>query len=141
MMTMPASNTITAAGAGSQGIGMVRRLVLVNLGLVGLQALSAGFLMSGYVSALTVHRIVAIVLQFTVLAQAVAAVVLRRRRRVPAWVAGASVALFLVVFLQAGFGFRKLYWLHIPIGVGLFGGLTRQAARLDSEGRTTTAGL
>ena len=139
MMTTSVSNTTTKASG--SGIGIVRRLVLVNLGLVAVQALSAGLLMSGYVSALTVHRTVAIVLQFSVLAQGVAAVALWRRRRVPAWVAGVSIALFVVVFLQAGFGYRKLYWLHVPIGVGLFGGLTRQAARLDSVCRATTARL
>jgi hypothetical protein len=37
--------------------------------------------------------------------------------------------LVVIVFLQTGLGYRKLYWLHVPIGVGLFGGLTRQMSR------------
>jgi hypothetical protein len=85
--------------------------------------------MSGSVRALTVHATVAVALQFFALLQAVAAVVLWRRSRVPSWVAGVSIGLVVIVFLQAGLGYRKLYWLHVPIGVGLFGGLTRQMSR------------
>jgi succinate-acetate transporter protein len=116
---------------------LVRRLVVINLAFVALQALSAGFLMSGYAPALKVHAIVAVALQFGALIQAVAAVVQWRRRRVPAWVAGVSIGLFVIVLLQVGFGYRGLYWLHVPIGVGIFGGLTRQVTRLDTVLRTT----
>jgi hypothetical protein len=71
--TIAASKGITdAVGA---GIRLIRRLVDINLGLVGLQALSAGFLMSGYARALAVHAIVAVALQLGSLIQAVAAVV------------------------------------------------------------------
>lgn len=134
MMT-DALNATTRAGA--KGIRLVRWLVIVNLAFVALQALSAGFLMSGYASALKAHAIVAVALQFGALVQAVAAIVQWRRGRVPAWVAGVSIGLFVVVFLQVGFGFRRLYWLHVPIGVGIFGGLTRQVNRLDTLWRTT----
>ena len=120
------------AGAGGEGIRWVRRLMVINLAFVALQALSAGFLMSGYVPALKVHAIVAVALQVGALIQAVAAVVQWRRRRVPGWVAGVSIGLFVMVFLQTGLGHRRSYWLHVPIGVGLFGGLTRQAGRLDT---------
>jgi hypothetical protein len=124
-------------GAGGKGIRLVRRLVVLNLALVALQALSAGFLMSGYAPALKVHAIVAVALQFGALIQAVAAVVQWRRRRVPAWVAGVSIGLFVMVFLQVGFGYRRLYWLHVPMGVGIFGALTRQVNRLDTLWCTT----
>ena len=136
-MTTGASKT--TADTGGPGIRLVRRVVVINVGLVALQALSAGFLMSGYARALTVHTIVAVALQFSALIQAIAAVVLWRRRRVPTWVAGASIGLLMIVFLQLGFGYRKLFWLHVPVGVGIFGGLTRQANRLDTLWRTTDA--
>ena len=129
-MTTKASNATTDTGG--KAISLVRRLVVINLGFVALQALSAGFLMSGYAPALKVHAIVAVALQFGAFIQAVAAVVQWRRRRVPAWVAGASIGLFVSIFLQVGFGYRRLYWLHVPIGVGIFGGLTRQVNRLDT---------
>src|SRR6516162_5115111 len=91
-MTTDASKGIT--GAGGQGIRLIRRLVVINLGLVAIQALSAGFLLSGYERAVTVHADVAFALQLGTLIQAAIAVVLWRRRRVPAWVAGLSIALF-----------------------------------------------
>jgi hypothetical protein len=51
---------------------------------------------------------------------------------VPAWVAGMSVGLLAIVFLEVGLGYNKRYWLHVPIGVGIFGGLIRQTDRLDT---------
>jgi hypothetical protein len=136
-MTTGASEGITDAAG--QGIRSIRRLVAINLGLVALQALSAGFFLSGYGRAVTVHAGVALALQLGALIQAITAVVLWRRRRVPAWVAGFSVGLLVVVFLQVGLGYKKSYWLHVPIGVGIFGWLTRQMNRLDTLWRTTGA--
>ena len=136
-MTTDTSKGTTVAGG--QARRWIRRLVVINLGLVALQALSAGFLMSGNARALRVHAIVAVALQFGALIQAVAAVVLWRRRRVPAWMAGISIGLFVIVFLQIALGYRRLYWLHVPIGVGIFGGLTRQVSRLETLWRTTGA--
>ena len=129
MMTDVATATTDAGGPGST---LVRRLVVINLAFVAFQALSAGFLMSGYAPALKAHAIVAVALQFGALMQAVAAVVPWRRRQVPAWVAGVSIGLLVIVFLQVGFGYRRLYWLHVPIGVGIFGALTRQVNRLGT---------
>jgi hypothetical protein len=132
-MTTKASNGTTGGG---QGVRFIRLLVVINLGLVSLQAVSAGFLMSGYARALTVHAIVAAALQLGALIQAVTAVVLRRRRRrVPAWMIGVSIGLFVIVFVQVGLGYRRSYWLHVPIGVGMFGGLMRQVSRLDTVAR------
>lgn len=88
--------------------------------------------MSGYALALTIHRAAAVALQLGALIQIVTAVVLWRQRRVPGWVAGASLGLFAIAFLQTGLGFRRMYWLHVPIGVGMFGGLLRQTSRLDA---------
>jgi Na+/proline symporter len=134
--THAANGTIDAGG---QGITLIRRLVVINLGLVAIQALSAGFFMSGYGRAVTVHTVVALALQVGAFVQAATAVVLWRRRRVPGWVAGLSIGLFVIVFLQVGFGYSRRYWLHVPIGVGLFGGLMRQMSRLDTLRRTIGA--
>lgn len=136
-MTTDASKGTTDAGG--KGIKWTRRLMGINLGLVALQPLSAGFFLSGYERAVTVHAAVAVALQLGVFIQAVTAIVLWRRRRVPAWVAGLSIGLFVIVFLQVGLGYTKRYWLHVPIGVGIFGGLTRQVNKLDTLWRTTGA--
>jgi hypothetical protein len=141
--TAEAGTTIEASkvntDAGGQGIRLIRRLMGINLGLVALQPLSAGFFLSGYTRAVTVHAVVAVALQLGAVIQAVTAVILWRRRRVPPRVAGLSIGLFVIVFLQVGFGYTKRYWLHVPIGVGIFGWLTQQVNRLDTLWRTTGA--
>jgi len=125
--------------AGRQGIRLIRRLMIINLALVALQPLSAGFFLSGYQRAMTVHGVVALALQCGVVIQAVTAVVLWRRGRVPAWVTGLCIGLFVIVFLQVGLGYKKSYWLHVPIGVGIYGWLTRRVSTLDTLWRTTEA--
>jgi heme A synthase len=129
--TMTYAGTTISHAAG-RGLGLIRALARVNLGLVALQAVSAGFFLSGYGRAVTFHAAVAFALQLGALMQVVTAVVLWRRRRVPGGVAGISIGLFLIVLLQVGLGYSKRYWLHVPIGVGLFGGLIRQTAMLDT---------
>ena len=119
-------------GTRTQGITWMKSLAVVNLALVALQPISAGFYLSGYGRAVTVHTIVAFALQLGALLQAATSVVLWWRRRVPVWVVGHSVGLLVIVFLQVGFGYNKRFWLHVPIGVGMLGGLTRLVNRLDT---------
>jgi hypothetical protein len=134
-----ASNGSTDAG--EQSIRWIRRLLVINLGLVALQPLSAGFFLSGYERAVTVHVAVALALQLGAVTQAITAVILWRRRRVPAWVAGLSIGPLVIVFLEVGLGYTKRYWLHVPIGVGIYGWLIRQVNRLDTLWRITGARL
>jgi len=122
--------TKESVDAGGQGIRLIRRLVAINLGLVALQPISAGLSMSGYGGAVTVHGVVALALQVGAAAQAVTALVLWRQRRVPGWIAGFSVGLLVMMMLELAVGHSRRFWLHLPIGVGIFGWLTRQVARL-----------
>jgi hypothetical protein len=108
------------------GFRLIRRLVVVNFALVALQPVSAGLLLSGYGRrAATAHAVVALALQFGALIQAVTAAVLWRRRRVPASVAAFSIGLLAMVVLEIAAGYSGRYWLHVPIGVAIFGGLMR----------------
>jgi hypothetical protein len=59
--------------------------------------------------------------------------------RVPAWVTGLSIGLFVIVFLQVGLGYKKSYWLRVPIGVGIYDWLTRRVSTLNSLWRKTAA--
>jgi hypothetical protein len=116
-------------------IRLIRWLMVANLGLVGLQPISAGFILSGYGRATAIHGTVALALQVGVLIQTIAAAVLWWRARAPAWLTGVSVGLFVIVFLQTGLGYNDWHWLHVPVGVGIFGGLTRLLNRLDASWR------
>lgn len=134
-MTTDASKE--TADAGGKAIKWIRWLVGFNLGLVALQALSAGSFLSGFDHSVTAHAFGARALQLGAFIQAVTAIVLWRRRRVPGWVAGFSFGLFAIVFLEVGLGNTRRYWLHVPIGVGIFGWLIRQGHRLDTLLRAT----
>lgn len=124
------------ADVGGWGVELIRGLVIVNLVLVALQALSAGFFLSGDGRGVNAHAAGAIALQCGVLLQAVSALVLWRTRRLPGWVAGMCLGLLVVVFLEAGLGHSKRFWLHLPLGVLIFGGLTRQLGRLEALRRS-----
>lgn len=125
------------AEVSGRGTILIRLLMVINLALVAIQALSAGFLLSGYELAVTVHTDAAHALQLGAFIQAITAVVLWWRRGVPRWVAGLSVGLFAIVFLQVGLGYHRSYWLHVPIGVGMFGWLMTEVNRLNAFWRTT----
>jgi hypothetical protein len=44
-----------------------------------------------------------------------------------------------MVLFQVGLGYRKQYWLHVPVGVAIFGWLTRHINRLEARWPTTEA--
>ena len=133
------SGITTATDAAREGTRWIRRLAFMNLGLVAIQALSAGFLMSGYGGAAAIHTGVAQALQLGALTQAIVAVVQWRRRRTAVWVARDGLGLFVMVLLQVAVGYSRQYWLHVPLGVGLFGGLIRQALSLNALRSATAA--
>jgi hypothetical protein len=93
--------------------------------------------MSGFGRALPIHAVVGLALQLVLLVQVGAAVLLWRQGRAPAWVAGVSIALFVIVLLQNAVGHNRQYWLHVPTGVALVGALNRQRSSLDTLRRTT----
>jgi hypothetical protein len=110
---------------------VIQRLVRLNLAFVALQPISAGLFLSGYGWAVRAHALVALALLLGALLQGGTGVVLWRRRRIPAWVAGVSIGLLVAVFVQQGLGYNKVFWLHVPIGVGLFGWLIRLSSKLQ----------
>jgi hypothetical protein len=132
---VPAASARNAESSGA--IQLIRLLMRINLGLVAVQALSAGFFLSGDGRGVNAHKTGAMALLAGALVQAVSAAVLWRRGRLPGWVAGNCVVLLLVVLLEMGLGHGKQYWLHLPLGVLMFGGLTRQVIGLDAWRSTT----
>lgn len=106
--------------------------MLFNLLFAALQPLSAGLSMSGYGGAVTVHVAGALALQLGALVQGAGAVVLWRRRHMPGTLAGFSVALVLLVFVELAAGRSRVFWLHLPLGVAIFGGLLRHVIGLSS---------
>jgi hypothetical protein len=125
------SRTAALHRLAEQARKMMKRIVLTNFGLVATQAITAGLLMSGSVRALKLHALVGLALAGGAVVQAVAARVLWRQRRVSGRTAGAAIGLIALVALQIGLGYSRRYWLHVPIGVLLFGALMKHAGRSD----------
>ncbi|HEX6682152.1 MAG TPA: hypothetical protein VF062_05130 [Candidatus Limnocylindrales bacterium] len=93
---------------------------LVTL-LVLVQPVLAGLFVTGDVGMLTAHSITASFLAALAFFQIVAAIVVWRPGRGPAWPIWASVASFLLLEIQAGLGYARAVGAHIPFGVLLFG--------------------
>ena len=129
------ASKVTTIGA-SNAMKWIRRLMAINLGLVALQPISAGFLLSAYDHASTIHVAVAVALQLSAFVQGVAAIMLWLRGRVSGWVAGFSIGLFGMVLLEVWAGRQREYWLHVPIGVAI---LLWLRAQMNRSARTRSS--
>lgn len=89
--------------------------------MVFLQAVLAGGFLSGDSDLRQVHLANAGLLWQVSLALAVAAIVAWRRRRSPGWVAAAAGGLWVAIEVQMVTGVYGHLWLHIPLGVAIFG--------------------
>jgi predicted DNA repair protein MutK len=134
--TSAASTTDVSKVTSDGGRRAIKWLMAITLGLVALQPVSAGFLLSGYDYASTIHTAVAVALQLVAVIQAVAAVVMWLRHRVSVRVAGLCVGLFVVVLLEVWAGRNREYWLHVPVGVGILVSLRGGIDKLDALWRT-----
>lgn len=99
----------------------LRCLVLLVTVLVLAQPVLAGLFVTGDVGMLELHGITASFLVALVAFQTIAAILVWRPGRGPAWPILASGAAFVVVELQAGLGYARVVAAHIPLGVLLFG--------------------
>lgn len=89
--------------------------------LVLVQPVLAGLFVTGDVGKLEMHSMTASVLVAVIFLQLVAAILVWRPGRGPAWPIGACTALFVAAELQSGMGYARLLAVHIPLGVLLFG--------------------
>jgi hypothetical protein len=98
--------------------------VLHALSLV-LQPVLAGLFLSGQDSAIDSHATNASIVVLLGLVLSVLAFLTWRRRLVPRQVFTVSASLWVAEGLQMGAGYAHLMWLHVPLGVLLFGGLAQ----------------
>jgi hypothetical protein len=99
----------------------LRGLVLLVAALVLLQSVLAGLFVTGDVGLLEAHSLNASFVTTLAFLQVIAAILVWRPGRGPAWPIWATLASFLLVEVQVGFGYARLVSLHIPMGVALFG--------------------
>lgn len=128
-MSEPMASTVTAPAATERPAGRVpgwvawsfRVLTLLTAGLVLLQPVWAGLFVTGDVRMLGMHSAGHVFISLTLILQIVAAVLVWRPGRGPSWPIWTTVGMFLLVGLQAGFGYARIIALHIPVGVLIFG--------------------
>lgn len=99
----------------------LRVVVSVVALLVLVQPVLAGLFVTGDVGMLDLHSIIASFLVMLVFLQIVAAILLWRPGRGPAWPIAVSVGNFVLAELQSGLGYARVVAAHIPLGVLLFG--------------------
>lgn len=95
----------------------LRILVLLTAVFTVLQPVYAGQLLAGTSGAHGMHAAGHAVIGGLLFFQIVAAVLVWRPGRGPAWPIWASVGFLVYIEIQAGFGFVRMLALHIPLGV------------------------
>ncbi len=110
-----------------------RVITTLLLAAIFLEAVFAGAMLSGIDWARTAHRVNAAILIASTLAAGLVAVVTLRRVAHGPKLGLTLLSLAAVVFLQAALGAlsakgANLLWVHVPLGVALFGFAVRAAA-------------
>jgi heme A synthase len=115
------------------------RMITILLGMsVFAQTVMIGHYLSGHDSSLIAHRIGAMVTAVLALLQFVAALLYlfrERGSRAPVIIAGFMI---VVVLVQMIAGFQHMMFLHVPLGVALFGGIVGLIAWAVMARRTPT---
>jgi hypothetical protein len=109
--------------------------VLHALSLV-LQPILAGLFLSGQDSAIDSHATNASIVVSLCLVMSVLAFLAWRRELVPRPVFTVAAAMLVAEILQMMVGYAHLMWMHIPLGVLLFGGLAQLMPQVMRAGRT-----
>lgn len=98
-----------------------RAIVTAHCTLILVQAALAGRYLSGGFDTISIHGANARLVMLLGVAQAIAAALLWRPGRGPAWPLGASLLICFADVMQIGAGFSRELGLHVPLGVTLFG--------------------
>lgn len=102
-------------------VWLLRGLVLLTALLVFVQPVTAGLFVTGDVDMLDLHSTGHLAIMGTVILQFAAAILLWRPGRGRTWPIWATLAMFMIVEMQAGFGYIRDVAIHIPGGVLTFG--------------------
>jgi hypothetical protein len=107
-------------------VSVLRVVLLIHLLTVVAQATLAGMFLSGSVVALSWHEMTARGLVGICLLQIVITVLLRVRGGCPTWVLISGIAILLAEVLETSSGYRGILVVHVPLALGIFGGILRQ---------------
>jgi hypothetical protein len=107
-------------------LSLLRVVLLIHLLAVLAQATLAGMFLSGNGAALSRHEVAARVLVGICLLQIAITVLLKVRGGCPGWVFISAIAILLAEVLETYSGYRGILAVHVPLALGIFGGIMRQ---------------
>jgi hypothetical protein len=105
---------------------LLRGVLLIHLLAVIAQATLAGKFLSGSATALSWHEMTARAVAAICLLQIAATVPLRVRSGCPTWMLTSAIAILLAEVLETYSGYRGILAVHVPLAMGIFGGIMRQ---------------
>jgi hypothetical protein len=109
-----------------QGLSLLRVVLVIHLLAVLTQGTLAGMFLSGSGMALSWHAMTARALVGLCLIQIALTVLLRVRGACPTWLPVAAIAVLLAEVLETYSGYRGILAVHVPLALGIFGGIMRQ---------------
>ena len=105
---------------------LLRGVLSIHLLAVIAQATLAGMFLSGTATALSWHEMTARAVAAICLLQIVTTVLLRVRGGCPTWMLISAIAILLAEVLETYSGYRGILAVHVPLALGIFGGIMRQ---------------
>ena len=105
---------------------LLRGVLSIHLLAVIAQATLAGMFLSGSGTALSWHEMTARALAAICLLQIATTVLLRVRSGCPTWMLISAIAILLAEVLETYSGYRGILVVHVPLAMGIFGGIMRQ---------------
>lgn len=112
----------------------------LQVALTLVQASLAGQMLTGSATARGLHELVATgAIMWVAALQIVLALVLWRLGRGPAWPIAVTIAVFGLLIMQVGWGYRGRLSLHLPVGVSFLAIELVLAMRLRTADRSTCA--
>jgi hypothetical protein len=120
---------------------LLRGVLSIHLLAVIAQATLAGMFLSGTATALSWHEMTARAVAAICLLQIVTTVLLRVRSGCPTWMLISAIAILLAEVLETYSGYRGILVVHVPLAMGIFGGVMRQLFWAVRETRSANEAL
>jgi hypothetical protein len=105
---------------------LVRVVLAINLLVVFIQFIFAGEMLGGSDLAVNLHDVTGLVVFIVGLVQLTIFIRLKLRRLCPSWLVVSNLMLITSELIEGACGHSHILWLHVPLGLAIFAGITRQ---------------
>jgi hypothetical protein len=115
-----------------------RGILAVHVLAIFTQAAFAGLMLGGNDLAVNLHGVTGRLLVPLALIQLSLSVAMRVKRRCPAWLIVANVAILAAEVVEVTVGYGHNMAIHVPLGMAIFGGVLRQLFWSTREASVTS---